>query len=156
MWPLVPRYPTETAGCVLPLLAVMTPQRLEENGGHIHRRKIINKGQVLPPQNNADSYQSSCVSLCRSIETNNQCSMLRQFNTTSDPIESLFLANQEIYRVLGNPKVHHCIHTWHFVWRCVQGVSGETRVKDHSGNQDVGGRAILRWIFRKWEGVGSG
>ena len=25
--------------------------------------------------------------------------------------------------------------------------------RDHWGNPDVDGRTILRWIFRKWEGV---
>ena len=25
--------------------------------------------------------------------------------------------------------------------------------RDHRGDQDVDGRIILRWIFRKWEGV---
>ena len=38
--------------------------------------------------------------------------------------------------------------------RCAQGFGGETRGKrDHWGDQDVDGRIILRWIFRKWEGV---
>ena len=27
------------------------------------------------------------------------------------------------------------------------------REKDHWGDKDVDGRIILRWIFRKWEGV---
>jgi hypothetical protein len=27
------------------------------------------------------------------------------------------------------------------------------REKDHWGDRDVDGRIILRWIFRKWEGV---
>jgi hypothetical protein len=27
------------------------------------------------------------------------------------------------------------------------------REKDHWGDQDIGGRIILRWIFKKWEGV---
>ena len=27
------------------------------------------------------------------------------------------------------------------------------RVEDQWGDQDVDGRIILRWIFRKWEGV---
>jgi hypothetical protein len=26
------------------------------------------------------------------------------------------------------------------------------RERDYWGDQDVGGRIILRWIFRKWEG----
>jgi hypothetical protein len=36
--------------------------------------------------------------------------------------------------------------------RCAQGAGGE-----HLGDPGVDGRIILRWIFRKWEGVvGSG
>jgi hypothetical protein len=27
------------------------------------------------------------------------------------------------------------------------------RERDHWGDQDVDGRIILRWVFRKWEGV---
>ena len=30
---------------------------------------------------------------------------------------------------------------------------GKPEGKDHWGDQDVDGRIILRWIFRKWEGV---
>ena len=30
---------------------------------------------------------------------------------------------------------------------------GNLRERDHWGDQDVGGRIILRLIFRKWEGV---
>ena len=30
---------------------------------------------------------------------------------------------------------------------------GNLRERDHWGNPDVDGRLILRWIFRKWEGV---
>ena len=30
---------------------------------------------------------------------------------------------------------------------------GNLRERDHLGDQDVDGRIILRWIFRKWEGV---
>ena len=40
--------------------------------------------------------------------------------------------------------------------RCAQGSSGETRGKDHWGDPDADGRTILRWIFRKCEGVESG
>jgi hypothetical protein len=39
--------------------------------------------------------------------------------------------------------------------RCVNRVLvGKTRGKETiGGDQDVGGRKILRWILRKWEGV---
>ena len=30
---------------------------------------------------------------------------------------------------------------------------GKPEGKSHWGDQDVDGRIILRWIFRKWEGV---
>jgi hypothetical protein len=33
---------------------------------------------------------------------------------------------------------------------------GSLRERGHSGDQDVDGRIILRWIFRKLEGVGTG
>ena len=29
---------------------------------------------------------------------------------------------------------------------------GKPQERDHWGDQDVDGRIILRWIFRKWEG----
>ena len=32
-------------------------------------------------------------------------------------------------------------------------VVGKPEGKNHWGDQDVDGRIILRWIFRKWEGV---
>ena len=38
--------------------------------------------------------------------------------------------------------------------RCAQRFGRETLgERDHWGDQDVDGRIILRWIFRKWEGV---
>ena len=33
---------------------------------------------------------------------------------------------------------------------------GKLEGKSHWGDQDVDGRTILRWIFRKWEGVETG
>jgi hypothetical protein len=43
------------------------------------------------------------------------------------------------------------------VWRkgevCTRCWWGNQRVRDHWGDQDVDGRIILRWIFRKWERV---
>ena len=40
-------------------------------------------------------------------------------------------------------------HAW-FWW-------GNLRERGHSGNLDLNGRIILKWIFRKWDvGVGTG
>ena len=45
---------------------------------------------------------------------------------------------------------------WH-VWRkgevCTRFWWGNLRERDHWGDQDVDGKIILRWIFRKWERV---
>ena len=45
---------------------------------------------------------------------------------------------------------------WH-VWRkgevCTRFWWGNLRERDQWGDQDVDRRIILRWIFRKWEGV---
>ena len=41
--------------------------------------------------------------------------------------------------------------------RCAQGSSrGNPKESGHWGDPDVDGRIILRWIFRKWEGVETG
>ena len=44
-------------------------------------------------------------------------------------------------------------HVWSKVEVCTRFRWGHLREKDHLGDQDVDGRIILRWIFRKWEGV---
>jgi hypothetical protein len=46
-----------------------------------------------------------------------------------------------MWRVLGRGKV--CTGFW---W-------GSLREGDHWGDPDVNGRIILRWNFKKWEGV---
>jgi len=35
--------------------------------------------------------------------------------------------------------------------RRIQGIGGETGVKERVGDPRVNGRIILRWIFRKWD-----
>jgi hypothetical protein len=51
---------------------------------------------------------------------------------------------------------------WRKGERCTRCWWGNQKERDHWGDQDVGGRIILRWIFRKLEGlwgldgVGSG
>ena len=37
--------------------------------------------------------------------------------------------------------------------RRIQGFSGYLRERDHLGNAGIGGRIVLRWIFRKWDVV---
>jgi hypothetical protein len=32
---------------------------------------------------------------------------------------------------------------------------GKSEGRRHWGDQDIDGRIILRWIFRKWEGMGK-
>jgi hypothetical protein len=46
-----------------------------------------------------------------------------------------------MWRVWGRGEV--CIGFW---W-------GNLRERDHWGDPDVDGRIMLRWIFRKWEGI---
>jgi hypothetical protein len=39
--------------------------------------------------------------------------------------------------------------------RCIQRFGGgKLRERDHLEDSDVDGRIILRWTFRKWDGVG--
>jgi hypothetical protein len=45
---------------------------------------------------------------------------------------------------------------WRVWWRgevCTGFWWGNLRERDHWGDTDVDERIILRWIFRKWEGV---
>ena len=60
--------------------------------------------------------------------------MHQQFN-----IQQLYVLPGHVARMKGEV----CIRFW---W-------GNLRERDHLGDQDVDGRIILRWIFRKWEGV---
>ena len=46
-----------------------------------------------------------------------------------------------MWRVWESGKVFTC-----FWW-------GNLRERDHGGDPDVDERIVLRWIFRKWEGV---
>ena len=52
--------------------------------------------------------------------------------------------------------LYMCTFVWH-VWRKGEVYTriwwGKRRERDYSGDQDVDGRIILRWILRKWDGV---
>ena len=59
------------------------------------------------------------------------------------------------YRPLG---FHNFMHySKHGLWRkgevCTRFWWGNLRERHHWGDQDVDGRIILRWVFRKCEGV---
>ena len=53
---------------------------------------------------------------------------------------------QGMWHVWGRGEV--CTRFW---WGNLR--ERDLRERDHWGDQDVDGRIILRWIFRKWEGV---
>ena len=78
------------------------------------------------------------------------------------------LHNEELNDLYCSPNIVRVIKSrrmkwagyWH-VWRrgevCTRFWLGNRRERDHWGDQDVDVRIILRWIFRKWEGiVGTG
>ena len=44
-------------------------------------------------------------------------------------------------------------HIWRKIEVCTKFWWGNLRERGHCGDQDVDGRIILRWIFRKVEGV---
>jgi hypothetical protein len=46
-----------------------------------------------------------------------------------------------------------CFLIRYLVYVYVEEWWGSLRERDHWGDPDVDGRIILRWIFRKWEGV---
>ena len=45
------------------------------------------------------------------------------------------------------------LHVWRKGEVCKRFWWGNLRERDHWGDQDIDGRIILRWIFRKWKGV---
>ena len=74
------------------------------------------------------------------------------------------LVRQKLKRGKERLKITYIIYnnnilsiTGRHVWRkgevCTRFWLGNLRERDHWGDQDVDGRTLLRWIFRKWEGV---
>ena len=62
-------------------------------------------------------------------------------------MEDCYLPKRDIWRgdVLFQVKIYLLIH--------IKVLVGKPEERVHWGDQDVDGRIILRWIFRKWEGV---
>ena len=51
------------------------------------------------------------------------------------------------------PEVQYIQFKHNFLFIKYNQLQGNLRERVHWGYQDVDGRIILRWIFRKWEGV---
>ena len=70
------------------------------------------------------------------------------------------LHNEELNDLYSSPNIVRVIKSRRMRWAghvaCMweKGFGGgNLRERDHLGDQDVDRRIILRWIFRKWEGV---
>src|SRR5215475_5289460 len=74
------------------------------------------------------------------------------------------LHNEELNYLYSSPSIVRVVKSrrmrWAGMWRvwgrregCIGCWWGNRREKGHCGDPDVGGRIILRWIFRKLEGV---
>ena len=74
------------------------------------------------------------------------------------------LHNEELNSLYSSPNIVRVIKSRGMRWaghvaRVEEGrvahkvLVGKPEGKSHWGDQDVDGRIILRWIFRKWEGV---
>jgi hypothetical protein len=75
-------------------------------------------------------------------------------------IMAIYAGNRVVDYYIGTNYHVHIIFQWR-VWErggvCTGCWWGNLRERDHWGDPDVDGRIILRWIFRKWEGiVGTG
>ena len=58
-----------------------------------------------------------------------------------------------IVRVVKSRRMRWAGHVGHMGEWCTGFWWGNLRERDHWGDADVDGRILLRWIFRKWEGV---
>ena len=58
-----------------------------------------------------------------------------------------------IVRVVKSRRMRWAGHVARMGEECTGFWCGNLRERDHWGDPDVDGRIILRWIFRKWEGV---
>ena len=74
------------------------------------------------------------------------------------------LHNEELSDLYALPKIVRVVKSKRMRWAghvarmgrgevCTGFWWGNLRERDHWGDPDVDGRIILRWIFRKWEGV---
>jgi len=58
-----------------------------------------------------------------------------------------------IVRVVKSRRMRRAGHVARMGEGCTRFWCGNLRERDHWGDPDANGRIILRWIFRKWEGV---
>ena len=89
----------------------------------------------------------------------------RIFGPRSDGVTGEWrkLHNEELNDLYCSPNIVRVIKSRRLRWArnvarrkgevCTRFWWGNLRERDHWGDQDVDGRIILRWIFRKWEGV---
>jgi hypothetical protein len=73
------------------------------------------------------------------------CASLRMATRTTET------CNMHIMFIIQDTCIHLCACVGFVV--CTGFWWGNLRERDHWGDPDVDGRIILRWIFRKWEGV---
>jgi hypothetical protein len=85
------------------------------------------------------------------------------FYIVSIAIEWRKLHNEELNDLYSSPNIVWVMKSRRMRWAghvaCIEEGRDVHKVLvwgNHWGDQDIGGRIILRWIFRKWEGVGSG
>jgi hypothetical protein len=75
-----------------------------------------------------------------------------------------YLHNEELNDLYSSPNIVRVVKWRRMRWvgyvarmgrgeACTGFWWGSRRERNHLGDPDVDGRVILRWIFRKWEGV---
>jgi hypothetical protein len=90
--------------------------------------------------------------------------MRRVFGPKRDEVTGEWrkLHNEELSDLYSLPNIVRVVKSRRMRWaghvaRMGEGCTGfwwgNLRERDHSGDPGVDGRIILRWIFRKWEGI---
>jgi hypothetical protein len=76
---------------------------------------------------------------------------MTSLNDTETEIKSKISVGNKCYNALGPILKRRYISQGGEV--CTGFCWGNLRERDHWGDPDLYGRIILRWIFRKWEGI---